>query len=81
MTDGRIFGSFKLAYQAYDEAAAYLTHSEWVRQVLDSELAKTESLTRLAELLEKKRQEQEDSTKKTDLRIYITYLNKVNKKS
>ncbi len=73
----RVFSSyFNVAYEAYRAAAPYIQNLQWLQELLNSLLARTEDLDTLRHLLEREKENQQERLKRTDLEIYPRNLDK-----
>jgi len=71
----------RVAFTAFMEATPYLEYRDWVEETYRVCLQRVENHEQLKKILEEEIKKQEDVVKRADLKIYLTYLEKVWRKS
>lgn len=64
----------KLVWRAYEEARPYLDDSSWMAELLERLIPKIKDLNSLKSLLKTEYSSIGDATKRTDVSIYLSYL-------
>jgi len=67
----------QLAFMAFMEAAPYIQHPDWVKEIFNKGIRKTGTPEEFMVFLEEEMVKQKDQIKKVDLKIYLTYVGKV----
>ncbi|MFH1329030.1 MAG: hypothetical protein ABIH76_09375 [Candidatus Bathyarchaeota archaeon] len=80
MSDSNSSAVSKIALEAYSGAASHLVNSAWMKETIDLNLEEIKSTADLCNLLEKEMNKQEDKTRQTDIKIYLTYLEQLRQK-
>jgi len=68
------------AWLAYGDAAPYLSNIEWTKASITKTIEESRSLVELREKIEQLQNQEEEPTRRSDLRIYLIYLEKVMRK-
>lgn len=68
------------AWLAYGDAAPYLLNMEWTKLSIARTIEESRNLIELREKIQKLKDEEKEPTRKSDLRIYLIYLEKVMQK-
>jgi len=63
-----------LVWRAYEEAAPYLEDPSWIATLLERLISKTTDINSLKNLLNNESSSMDDATKRTDVSIYLSYL-------
>jgi len=69
------------AWLAYGEAAPHLSDLEWTKVSIAKTIEESRDLIELREKLEKLKDQEEEPTRRSDLRIYLIYLDKAMRRS
>lgn len=64
----------KLVWRAFDEAKPYLEDSSWIAELLERLIPKTKDISNLKKRLKTESSSIGDATKRTDVRIYLSFL-------
>jgi len=64
------------AWLAYSDAAPYLSNIEWTKASIAKTIEESQSLIELREKIEQLKDQEEEPTRRSDLRIYLIYLEK-----
>lgn len=68
------------AWLAYGDAAPYLSNVEWTRASIAKTIEESQSLIELREKIEQLQKQEKEPTRRSDLKIYLIYLEKVMQK-
>jgi len=68
------------AWLAYSDAAPYLSNIEWTKASIAKTMDESRSLIELREKIEQLEKEEKEPTRRSDLRIYLIYLEKIMQK-
>jgi len=68
------------AWLAYGDAAPHLSNIEWTKMSVAKIMDESRNLVELREKIEQLQKQEEDPTRRNDLRIYLMYLQKVMQK-
>jgi len=68
------------AWLAYGDAAPYLSNIGWTKASITKTIEESRSLVELREKVEELQKQEEEPTRRSDLRIYLIYLEKVMRK-
>jgi len=68
------------AWLAYGDAAPYLSNIEWAKASIAKTIEESQSLIELREKIEQLQDQEEEPTRRSDLRIYLIYLEKAMQK-
>jgi len=68
------------AWLAYGDAAPYLSDIEWTKASITKTIDESRDLTELREKIEQLQDQEEEPTRRSDLRIYLIYLEKAMQK-
>ena len=70
-----------IVWQVYAEARPYVYNSEWIRELLEDLVSKVNDISSLKKMLEDSIRSIDDATKRTDVNIYISYLERTQRRS
>jgi len=68
------------AWLAYGDAAPYLSNIEWTKVSIAKIVEESRSLVELREKIEQLEKQEKEPTRRSDLKIYLIYLQKVMQK-
>lgn len=72
--------SQSLVWNAYEEARPYLDDPGWIETLLKRLISETTDLSILKDLLNTESISIDDATKRTDVKIYLSYLERIVKR-
>jgi len=68
------------AWLAYGDAAPYLSNIEWTKESIAKTIDESRSLAELREKIEQLQDQEREPSRRSDLRVYLIYLEKVMQK-
>jgi len=68
------------AWLAYGDAAPYLSNVEWTKASIAKTIEESRNLIQLREKIEQLQKQEKEPTRRSDLKIYLIYLEKVMQK-
>lgn len=71
----------EVIWQVYAEARPYVYNSNWIKELLESLVPKVKDVSSLKKMLEDSIKSIDDVTKRTDVNIYISYLEREQRRS